>query len=328
MTGMTSLNISTGPAATKILGTGSFQPEKIVTNHDLAKIMDTSDEWIRDRVGIIERRAGGPDERVVDFGAAAGARAIADAGLEPSDIDTVIVATCTMPSQIPNASARVADMVGIKGPGAFDLNAACAGFCYGLGTASDLVRAGSARRVLVVGAEKFADWVEPTDRSNAIIFADGSGAVVVGESDEPAIGPVAWGSAGDLADLIYMRDNERWLYQEGQAVFRWATTKVAPTALRALELTGLKPSDVDVLIPHQANLRIVGAIAKKLRAEGAREDMVVADDIMYSGNTSSASIPMALDHMRAAGRVRSGDVLLLVGFGAGLSYASQVVISP
>jgi 3-oxoacyl-[acyl-carrier-protein] synthase-3 len=232
-----------------------------------------------------------------------------------------------MPNQIPNASARIADMVGVKGAGAFDLNAACAGFCYGLSTASDLVRSGSAGKVLVIGAERFGGWVEPTDRSNAIIFADGAGAVVVGESEEPGIGPVAWGSAGDLADMIYMRD-ERWLYQEGQSVFRWATTQVAPIALRALELAGLKPSDVDVLIPHQANLRIVAAIAKKLRSEGAREDMVVADDIVYSGNTSSASIPMALDHMRTAGRVRRGDVLLLVGFGAGLSYASQVVISP
>jgi 3-oxoacyl-[acyl-carrier-protein] synthase-3 len=309
------------------MGTGSFQPPKVVTNHDLAKIMDTSDEWIRDRVGIIERRAAGPDDRLVDFAATAGRRAVADAGLAPSDVDTVIVATCTMPTQIPNASARVADMVGMKAAGAFDMNAACAGFCYALGMASDLVRGGSAERVLVVGAERFADWVEPTDRSNAIIFADGAGAVVVGPSDEPAIGPVSWGSAGDLAELIYMRD-DKWIYQEGQSVFRWATTQVAPIALRALELTGLKPSDVDVLIPHQANLRIVHAIAKKLRAEGAREDMVVADDIVYSGNTSSASIPMALDHMRAAGRVHSGDVLLFVGFGAGLSYASQVVISP
>lgn len=327
MTGMTPLTIKTGSAATRILGTGSYQPEKVVTNDDLAQIMDTNDEWIRDRVGIIERRAAGPDDTVVSMGTTAATRAIADAGLTGSDIDTVIVATCTMPTQIPNASARIADAVGIAGAGAFDLNAACAGFCYGIGTASDLVRSGSAGKVLVVGSERFADWVEPTDRANAIIFADGAGAVVVGESDEPAIGPIAWGSAGDLADLIYMRD-DRWLYQEGQAVFRWATTKVAPTALRALELTGLKPSDVDVLIPHQANLRIVGAIAKKLRAEGAREDMVVADDIMYSGNTSSASIPLALDHMRAAGRVHRGDVLLLVGFGAGLSYASQVVISP
>jgi 3-oxoacyl-[acyl-carrier-protein] synthase III len=327
VTGMTSLTVKGGQTATRILGTGSFQPEKVVTNDDLAKVMDTNDEWIRDRVGIVERRAAEPEERLVDMAAAAGSAALADAGLGPSDVDTVIVATCTMPTQIPNASARVADLVGIKGAGAFDMNAACAGFCYALGTASDLVRAGSAGRVLVVGAEKFTGWVDPTDRANAIIFADGAGAAVVGPSEEPGIGPVSWGSAGDLADMIYMRD-EKWIYQEGQAVFRWATTKVAPIALRALELTGLKPSDVDVLIPHQANLRIVGAIAKKLRAEGAREDMVVADDIMYSGNTSSASIPMALDHMRAAGRVHSGDVLLLVGFGAGLSYASQVVISP
>jgi len=327
VTGMTALTTATGPAATRILGTGSHQPEKIVTNDDLAKVMDTNDQWIRDRVGIVERRAAGPEEGVIDMAVKAGAKAIADAGLTAADLDTVVIATCTMPTQIPNASARVADMLGIKGAGAFDVNAACAGFCYAIGTASDLVRAGSSGKVLVIGAEKFTGWVDPTDRGNAIIFADGAGAVVVGGSEEPAIGPVAWGSAGDLADLIYMRD-EKWIFQEGQSVFRWATSQVAPIALRALELTGLKPSDVDVLIPHQANLRIVGAIAKKLRSEGAREDMVVADDIMYSGNTSSASIPMALDHMRAAGRVHSGDVLLLVGFGAGLSYASQVVISP
>ncbi|HEX3590362.1 MAG TPA: beta-ketoacyl-ACP synthase III [Pseudonocardiaceae bacterium] len=324
---MTALNVTQGATGTRILGTGSYLPERVVTNDELAKVIDTSDEWIRERVGIIERRAAAPDERLIDLAANAGSRALADAGVAPADVDTVIVATCTLPSQIPNASARVADMVGISSAGAFDLNAACAGFCYAVGTASDLVRSGSARTVLVVGAERFGDWVDPSDRSNAIIFADGAGAAVVAAAEEPAIGPVAWGSAGDLADLIYMRD-ERWLFQEGQSVFRWATTKVAPIALRALELTGLKPSDVDVLIPHQANLRIVGAIAKKLRAEGAREDMVVADDIMYTGNTSSASIPIALDHMRAAGRVHSGDVLLLVGFGAGLSYAAQVVISP
>lgn len=327
MTGMASLTVKHGAAATRLLGTGSHQPERVVTNDELAQHMDTTDEWIRERVGIVERRVAGPDERLVDMAALAGSRAMADAGVPPEQVDTVIVATCTLPSQIPNASARVADLVGVREAGAFDVNAACAGFCYAVGTASDLIRSGSAGTVLVVGAERFSDWVDPTDRSNAIIFADGAGAVVVGPSDEPAIGPVAWGSAGDLAEMIHMRD-ERWLYQEGQSVFRWATTKVAPIALRALELAGLKPSDVDVLIPHQANLRIVGAIAKKLRAEGAREDMVVADDIMYSGNTSSASIPMALDHMRAAGRVRSGDVLLLVGFGAGLSYAAQVVISP
>jgi 3-oxoacyl-[acyl-carrier-protein] synthase-3 len=321
------LLLNQGASATRILGTGSYQPDRVVTNDELSQVMDTSDEWIRDRVGIVERRMSGPDDRVVDFATSAGVRAVKDAGLSPSDVDTVIVATCTMPNQIPNAAATVAEQVGVHGAGAFDLNAACAGFCYGVNTASDLIRSGSAGRVLVVGAEKFTGWVDPTDRANAIIFADGAGAAVVGPSDEPGIGPVAWGSAGDLAELIYMREG-RWLYQEGQSVFRWATTQVAPVALRALELAGLKPGDVDVLIPHQANLRIVNAIAKRLRAEGASDDMVVADDIVHSGNTSSASIPMALDHMRAAGRVNAGDVLLLVGFGAGLSYAAQVVISP
>jgi 3-oxoacyl-[acyl-carrier-protein] synthase-3 len=228
---------------------------------------------------------------------------------------------------IPNYAAPVADRIGIKGAAAFDLNAACAGFCYALGVAADLVRGGSSGRVLVIGAEKLTDVVDPVDRANAIIFADGAGAAVVGPSDDPGIGPVVWGSAGDLVDLIYMRD-EKYIFQEGQSVFRWATTQIAPIALRALDAAGLQPSDVDVLVPHQANLRIVEAIAKRLRKAGARDDMVVADDIVHSGNTSSASIPMAIDHMRAAGRIRSGDVTLIIGFGAGLSYAGQVVICP
>jgi 3-oxoacyl-[acyl-carrier-protein] synthase-3 len=321
------LNIATGPAGSRIVGVGSYRPDRIVTNDDLSERIDTNDEWIRTRVGIIERRFADADTSLVDMAVTAGTRALADAKLQPSDIDTVIVANCTMPSPIPNAAAQVADRIGVKAAGAFDLNAACAGFCYSLATASDLIRSGSAGRVLVIGAEKLTDWVDQTDRANAIIFADGAGAAVVGPADEPGIGPVAWGSAGDLVDMIYNRDNQ-YIYQEGQTVFRWATTQIAPIALRALELAGLEPSDVDALIPHQANLRIVEAIAKKLRAAGAREKMEVADDIIYTGNTSSASIPIALDHMRKAGRVHTGDVLLMVGFGAGLSYAGQVVISP
>lgn len=321
------LRLTQGPAATRVLGVGSYQPEQVVTNDDLSKIMETTDQWIRDRVGIIERRFAEKDELLVDLAVAAGKNALVDAGVDPSEVDTVIVPNCTMPSPIPNAAAQVADRIGIKAAGAFDLNAACAGFCYGLGVASDLIRSGSAHKVLVIGAEKLTDVVDPVDRANAIIFADGAGAAVVGPADEPGIGPVAWGSAGDLAEAIYMRDH-RYIYQEGQSVFRWATTQIAPIALKALELAGLEPSDVDVLIPHQANLRIVEAIAKRLRAKGAREDMVVADDIKYSGNTSSASIPMALDHMRKAGTVKAGDVVLMVGFGAGLSYAGQVIICP
>lgn len=324
---MTSLRQATGVAATRILGIGSFQPERVVTNDDLSKVMDTNDQWIRDRVGIIERRFADKDELLVDMAVTAGKRALADAGLEPSDVDTVIVPNCTMPSPIPNAAGQVADRLGVTAAGAFDLNAACAGFCYGLSVASDLIKAGSSGRVLVIGAEKLTDVVDPIDRANAIIFADGAGAAVVGPSDTPRIGPVAWGSAGDLVDTIYMRDH-RYIHQEGQSVFRWATTKIAPVALDAIAAAGLQPSDIDVLIPHQANLRIVEAIAKRLRAKGARDDMVVADDIKYSGNTSSASIPLALDHMRAAGRVSRADVVLAVGFGAGLSYAGQVFIAP
>jgi 3-oxoacyl-[acyl-carrier-protein] synthase-3 len=324
---MTALRSAQGVPGTRILGLGSAQPENVVTNDDLSKVMDTNDEWIRERVGIAERRFAGEKDTVVSMAVEAGSKAIAAAGLSPADLDTVIVANCTTIAPIPNAAAQVADLIGIKAAGGFDLNAACAGFCYALGIASDLVRSGSSKRTLVIGSEKLTDVVDPTDRSTAIIFADAAGAAVVGPADEPGIGPVAWGTAGDLVDMIGMTE-ERNIYQEGQSVFRWATTKIAPIAMQALDLAGLKPSDIDVLIPHQANLRIVEAIAKKLRKEGAREDMVVADDIVTSGNTSSASVPMALDHMRAAGRINTGDVALLIGFGAGLSYAGQVVVCP
>lgn len=324
---MTALRPAATVAGSRILGIGSAQPERVVTNDDLSKIMDTNDEWIRERVGIAERRFGDEKDTVVSMAVEAGSKAIAAAGLTPADLDTVIVANCTTTQPIPNAAAQVADLIGIKAAGGFDLNAACAGFCYALGVASDLVRAGSSKRTLVIGSEKLTDVVDPVDRSTAIIFADAAGAAVVGAADEPGIGPVAWGTAGDLVEMIGMTEQAR-IFQEGQSVFRWATTKIAPIALRALELAGLEPKDVDVLIPHQANLRIVESIAKKLRKHGAREDMVVADDIVTSGNTSSASIPLAMDHMRAAGRIHSGDVALLIGFGAGLSYAGQVVICP
>jgi 3-oxoacyl-[acyl-carrier-protein] synthase-3 len=324
---MTALRSAQGVPGTRILGIGSAQPENVVTNDDLSKIMDTNDEWIRERVGIAERRFAGEKDTVVSMAVEAGSKAIAAAGLSPADLDTVIVANCTSIAPIPNAAAQVADLIGVKAAGGFDLNAACAGFCYALGIASDLVRSGSSRRTLVIGSEKLTDVVDPTDRSTAIIFADAAGAAVVGPADEPGIGPVAWGTAGDLVDMIGMTEKQ-FIFQEGQSVYRWATSKIAPIAMRALDLAGLTPADIDVLIPHQANLRIVEAIAKKLRKEGAREDMVVADDIVTSGNTSSASIPMAMDHMRAAGRINSGDVALLIGFGAGLSYAGQVVVCP
>jgi 3-oxoacyl-[acyl-carrier-protein] synthase-3 len=303
-----------------------------VTNADIAaRGVDTTDEWIRARVGIVERRFARSDESIVDMAVDAGSKALADAGMAPSDIDAVLVATCTMPSYIPNAAAQTADRIGIRAAPAFDINAACAGFCYGLGTASDMIRAGSARHVLVIGAEKLSDWVDPLDRSTCILFADGAGAAVIGpveSGEQPGIGPIAAGSAGDLVDTIVIADRTCLLHQEGQEVYRWAITNIAPVALQALELAGLTPADVDVLVPHQANLRIVESIARRIRCAGGRKDMVVADDIIHSGNTSSASIPLALDHMRAEGRIRSGDIALLVGFGAGLCYASQAVVLP
>lgn len=327
MTPRPAMKLRSGPAATKLLGFGSTQGNRVVSNHDLAELVETSDEWIQQRVGIVNRRLGDDDQSVVSMAITAGSKAIADAGLTPADIDQVVIATCTMPGPIPNAAAQVADQIGIKSAGAFDLNAACAGFCYALNTASDMVRAGSARRVLVIGAERFQEWLDWEDRGNCIIFADGSGAAVVGPADEPGIGPPVLGSAGDLVDLIYLREG-KYLYQEGQSVFRWASVQIAPIAAAAVEAAGLQLSDVDALIAHQANLRIVEAIAKKLQSQGARDDLIIARDIVESGNTSAASIPLAIDHMRSAGEISSGDVLLLIGFGAGLSYAGQVVTCP
>ncbi len=313
------------------VGLGSFQPERVVTNDELAARVETTDEWIRSRVGIESRRIADKDTHLVDMAADAGARALKDSGLEAAEIGAVIVATCTMLDNIPNTAAQVAHRIGIAAPAAFDINTACSGFSYGLGVAADLVRAGTVRHVLVIGAEKLSDWMDWDDRSTCIIFADGAGAAVVGaapDEESVGVGPVAWGSAGDLAQTIRITPDTRALHQEGQAVFRWATTRVAPVALRAVELAGLSLADIDVLVPHQANLRIVEAVAKRLRSKGARADLRVADDIVHSGNTSSASIPLAMDHMRSQGRLRSGETVLLVGFGAGLSYAAQVVVCP
>jgi len=259
---------------------------------------------------------------------AAGGKALAGSGLSPADIDLVVVATCTPEAPIPNTAATVATRLGIVAPGAYDLNAACAGFCYALATASDAVRAGTARNVLVIGAEKLSQWVDWTDRSTCIIFADGAGAAVVGPvtgaGESPGIGPVVWGSDGGMADKICIADRNSFIVQEGQAVFRWATTALHPVAKQACARAGVDPASLAAFVPHQANLRIIESIARKLGAPQAR----VADDIVHSGNTSSASIPMALSAMIERGEIGSGDAVLLLGFGAGISYAAQVITIP
>ncbi|MEU6427653.1 beta-ketoacyl-ACP synthase III [Microbispora sp. NPDC046973] len=318
------MRLGQGAPAARILAFGGYQPAQIVTNDDLAARLDTNDEWIQSRVGIKERRVAGPQESEIDLAVQAGGKALAASGLSSDDIDLVIVATCTIEAPIPNAAGRVAHRLGITAPGAYDLNAACAGFCYALAAASDAVRSGSATNVLVVGSEKLSQWVDSEDRSTVVIFADGAGAAVVGPSDRPGIGPVAWGSAGDKAEAIQIKDRRSFLHQEGQTVFRWATTALHPVAKLACERAGVDPADLAAFVPHQANLRIVEAIARKLGADNA----VVARDIVLAGNTSAASIPLALSRMIERGEVQSGGLALLLGFGAGLTYASQVIEIP
>ncbi|GAA4325115.1 3-oxoacyl-[acyl-carrier-protein] synthase-3 [Actinomadura luteofluorescens] len=320
----TTLTIPEAAPGARILAFGDYRPARIVTNDDLALSVDTNDEWIRSRVGIVERRIAGDDEGIVELGVHAAGKALAGSGLAPSDIDLVILATCSAESPMPGHAAQVAHRLGIEAPGAFDLNAACAGFCYALATASAAVRAGSARNALVIGSEKMSQWIDWTDRSTCIIFADGAGAAVVTASETPGIGPVVWGSAGDKYDKIIIEDRNSFIRQEGQAVFRWATSAIAPIAIQACERAGVKPEELAAVVPHQANLRIIEAIARKVKASNA----VVADDIVQSGNTSGASIPLALSRMIERGDVPSGAPALLVGFGAGLSYAAQVIQIP
>jgi 3-oxoacyl-[acyl-carrier-protein] synthase-3 len=316
-------NAPSAPGGAAIRSFGEYQPSRVVTNADLEARVDTTDEWIQSRVGIQERRIAGPEDTVTSMAVAAGGKALAAGGLSPEDIDLVIVATCTVQDQIPNTAATVAAKLGIVAPGAFDVNAACAGFVYALGVASDAVRAGSARNVLVIGSEKLSDYVDWEDRSTCVIFADGAGAAVVSAAEEHGIGPVVWGSSGERADKIYLREG-KYLYQEGQAVFRWTTTELYKVALEALERAGVEPSELTAFVPHQANLRIIESIARKLGAPQA----LVARDIVTAGNTSSASIPLALSRMVERGELPSGSTVLTLGFGAGLVYAAQVIRIP
>jgi 3-oxoacyl-[acyl-carrier-protein] synthase-3 len=321
------LTQATGPAHTRILGLGAARGENVVPNDDLGGPYDSTDDGIRQRTGIATRVRAGADTDVLDLAEIAGRQAIANAGLQGTDIDAVILATVTYFHQTPSGAAVLADRLGATPAAAFDVSAACAGYCYGIAQADALVRAGSARNVLVIGAEKMTSWMDWTDRSTCIIFADGAGAAVVGPSGdgEPSgIGPVVWGSAGDMAQKITIDGRNGSLKQDGQAVFRWATTAIAPIALEACRRAGVTPADISAFIPHQANLRIIEAIAKKL---GIPRDRV-ADDIIQAGNTSSASVPLALSRMAEQGRLQPGTPALLVAFGAGLCYASQVITVP
>ncbi len=329
------LTPSSGAPYARIMSVGSYRPERVVTNDEICQRIDSSDQWIRERSGIVSRRFAAPDETVVDMAMAASTRAIEKAGLTGADIDCVLVATVTYPYQTPSAAAIIADRLGATPAAAMDLSAACAGFCYGVSLASDMIRGGSAHHVLVIGVEKLSDFTDPTDRSTAFIFGDGAGAVVIGPSERPAIGPTVWGSDGaqwkaisNKHSWIDMRDKGApWphLTMEGPKVFRWAVWEMSPVAQKALAAAGVSGADLAAFVPHQANIRIIDAMVKEL---GLPPEVPVARDIAETGNTSAASIPLALDRMITDGEARSGGLALLIGFGAGLVYAAQVVEIP
>ena len=319
------IQLPAGSPGTRILGLGDYRPRRRVTNDELAQTMDTNDEWIQSRVGIAERRWASEDETLVEMAVAAGGKAIAASGLSPDEIDLVIVASASLRVPIPGIGPQVGHRLGIPRPGAFDLNAGCAGFCYALGVAADSIRTGSARNALVVGVERLTDVTDQTDRSTAVIFADGAGAAVVGAADEPGIGPVVWGSDGDQYSAIEIAAGSSTMTMAGQAVYRWATTKLTETLVQAMEKAGVGPADIDVFAPHQANLRIVESMTKRL---GFSEGTVIARDVVKSGNTSAASIPLALTALMESGEAKSGDLALVLGYGAGLTFAGQVLVLP
>ncbi|KOG42931.1 beta-ketoacyl-ACP synthase III [Streptomyces resistomycificus] len=311
----------------RIAAIGHYQPARVLTNEDLAGMVDTSDEWIRSRVGIRTRRIAGPDEPVDELAGHAAAKALAAAGLTPADIDLVLVATSTAVDRSPNMAARVAARLGIPSPAAMDINVVCAGFTHALATADHTIRAGAATRALVIGADKMSEVADWTDRTTCVLVGDGAGAAVVEaspEGAEPGIGPVLWGSVPEMGNAVRIEGQPARFAQEGQSVYRWATTRLPPLARQACERAGLAPTDLAAVVLHQANLRIIEPLAEKLGAVNA----VIARDVTESGNTSAASIPLAFSKLVEQGAISSGDPVLLFGFGGNLSYAGQVVRCP
>ncbi len=325
-----------GAAHAAILGVGGYRPSRIVPNADVVEAIDSSDEWIQQRSGIKQRRWATPEETVQVMSVASARDALAAAGIAPEQVDCVIVATVSHLLQTPAIATAIAHELGTQRAAAFDISAACAGFCHGIALASDMVRGGTAKHVVVIGVERLSDITDPTDRGTAFIFADGAGAAVVGPSEQPGIGPVVWGSDGEQFDLI--RQKEDWLdvlsqehpsmphlVMQGNPVFRWASYEMAKIAQQALDRAGITADDLDVFVPHQANMRIIDAMARSMKLP---EHVQIARDIAEQGNTSAASIPLALTRMVEEGTAKSGDTALLIAFGAGLAYAAQVVTVP
>ena len=334
---MAKLTQINGPAHTRILSVGAARGNVNVPNSELIEAIDSSDEWIRQRTGIIQRRRASDDVLAVDLAVAAAEEAIEKSGVERSDIDGVIISTISNVAVTPSMAALAAYRLGLSPAAAFDISAACAGYAYGVGQADALVRSGICKNVLVIGAEKLSQFADPTDRSISFLLGDGAGAVVIGPSDHTGIGPTIWGSDGEKWDAIRMSssfDEYRahplevgWptLRQDGQTVFRWAVWQMAKVANETLDASGVQASDLVAFIPHQANIRIIDEFAKQLKLP---ESVIVAHDIEMQGNTSAASIPLAMHALLAEHPELTGGLALQIGFGAGLVYGAQVVELP
>jgi 3-oxoacyl-[acyl-carrier-protein] synthase-3 len=337
---------SKGAPYARILGVGGYRPVRVVPNEVILEHIESSDEWIRSRSGIATRHWAGPEETVAEMSLEAGGKAIADAGIAAGDIDAVIVATVSHFKQTPAIATEIAHRIGAGKPAAFDISAGCAGFTYGLTLAKSMVTDGTAHHVLVIGVERLSDLTDKEDRATAFLFGDGAGAVIVGPSKEPAIGRTVWGSEGDKSTTI--TQTVAWdrfrsgdvsqlphdsagevkfpaITQEGQAVFRWAVFEMAKVAQEALDAAGITADQLDAFIPHQANMRIIDSMIKALKLP---DHVAVARDIETTGNTSAASIPLAMERLLATGEAKSGDTALVIGFGAGLVYAATVVTLP
>ncbi|MEV0780603.1 ketoacyl-ACP synthase III [Streptomyces sp. NPDC050433] len=333
---MAKIRPSQGAPYARIMGVGGYRPTRVVPNEVILQTIDSSDEWIRSRSGIATRHWASEEETVAMMSIEASGKAIADAGITPAQIGGVIVSTVSHFKQTPAVATEIADRIGAGKPAAFDISAGCAGFGYGLTLAKGMVVEGSAEYVLVIGVERLSDLTDLEDRATAFLFGDGAGAVVVGPAREPEIGPTVWGSEGDKSNTIMQ--NVPWddyrdgkvekfpaLTQEGQAVFRWAVFEMAKVAQQALDAAGITSADLDVFIPHQANMRIIDSMVKTLKLP---EHVTVARDVETTGNTSAASIPLAMERLLATGQAKSGDTALVIGFGAGLVYAATVVTLP
>ncbi|QWT23456.1 ketoacyl-ACP synthase III [Subtercola sp. PAMC28395] len=329
------LQQSHGPEFTRIYAMGAARGDLVVPNDHLIGPIDSSDEWIRKRTGIIERRRASADVTAVDLATAAAREAIEKAGIRPDQIGAVIVSTISNPVVTPSISTLVAERVGATPAAAYDIEAACAGYTYGIAQADSLIRAGLAEYVLVIGAEKLSDFVDPADRSISFLLGDGAGAAVVGPSDFAGISKTIWGSDGSKWDAVGMtgtyvgfrRGDNEWptMRQEGQTVFRWAVWEMAKVAKRALDEAGITADDLTAFIPHQANMRIIDEFAKVLKLP---ETVLIGRDIETTGNTSAASIPLATHRLLQEHPEASGGLALQIGFGAGLVFGSQVVVLP